>query len=392
LPDFMLTDPDRADYDELPILTADGYSYANRFGIPSADMSVVTLHQSRAWYAVDSTGAKPNSVYFSSIDEFESVSADNELVVENVGREADVITGLMPMDGVLYVGKQRSLVRVTSGDEPLLDAAAVPAAQRGMLNDRCWDQFDGVAYIADSAGVYSFTGSASESLSDAISTYWTDPVIDFSKSKWFFVRVNAKERVARFYFTKTSHQYPQSALCYSLITKAWWLEEYAVPVSCGVRAVRSGQQAELLGGTGRMLTPGGTTDNGTAIPYSLKTGNFPLNDDPKRAVRVTYSPTASSHAVGIRMYYNNSSAPRANAIASDRGTGIVTTTGSTEATLDLSASRSPLGEANGFAQASFSGRLDDRSAGSDRHLAVELAGTQDAVTPVIHRLDLEGVG
>lgn len=399
LPDHMLTDGLRADYAELAILTPQGYPYANRFGIPPTTMSVVTMFADRAWYAVDSSGAEPNAIYFSGVDELDSVPAENQIVIQGSGRESDAITGLMPMDGMLYVGMRRGIVRLAIGDDPLASASAVPVAQRGLLNDRCWDQFEGVAYLADSNGVYAFSGSSTEVLSDAVATYWTDPVIDFTKSKWFFLRVNTKERVVRFYFTKSADSYPKTALCYSLTTKAWWLEEYAVSVSCGVRANRNGQLTELLGSSSaRIVTHGGSFDvtEGNAISYAIKTGNLPISTDPKRGVRLVFTPggSAAKPTIGLRLYYNNSSSPRANAIASDLGTGVVTTTGSTEAIIDASASRSSLGTATGFVQVSFSGRLDDYSAGADRHLAIELAGDYGYAKsmPIIHRMDIEGVG
>jgi hypothetical protein len=358
-------------------------------------MSVVTLFADRAWYAVDTTGAEPNTLYFSGVREYESVPKENQLVLQTTGRDSGVLTGLMPMGGALYACQRTALLRVTVGAQPLLSASATPAAQRGLINDRCWDQFEGIAYLADASGVYAFDGSSTDPISDPISTYWTVPTIDFSKRRWFFLRVDAAERVVRFYFSAAgqSGEYPKSALCFSLTTKAWWLEEYAVAVSCGVRVQRSGTQSELVGADGRLMqTNSGLTDDGTAIPYVLRTGAMPLTDEQQRAVRVVYTPTASAHPLNARLYYNNTATPRANAVATDRGTGFVTTTGSTQATLDLSAARSPLGQAVGSAQFSLAGRLDDRSAGADRYVALELAGEQSSSRPILHRLEIKGAG
>lgn len=401
LPDHMLTDPDRTGYAELPLLTAEGRPNAYRFGIPPSNMSVVTIFQDRAWYAVDSSGLQPNVIYFSGISEFEAIAYDpdigeytNQLIIETVGRDPDVITGLMPMSGSLYVGQRKHIVRLTVGDDPLSSASAVPVSQRGMLNDRCWDQFEGTAYIADSQGVHAFNGDSSESLSEAISTYWTTPLIDLSKSRYFFLRVNEAERAVRFYYAPvgSSSRFPTAALCYSLTTKAWWSEDYAVPLASAVRANSGGSVQEFVGGPGKIYRSGaGSTDDGTPIPYSLRTGEMPLNTDPRRGLRLTYKPTATAQTLGVRMYYNNSSQPRPNAVASDRGTGFVCDAGSTQATLNMAATRSPLGTANGFAQLSFSGRIDDRSTGADRTMSIEVAGTASEKI-VIHNAQIEGVG
>lgn len=382
-------------YAELPILKPDGQPNAFRFGVPASTMSVVTLFQDRAWYTVDSTAAEPNTIYFSGVDELDSVPAENQLVIQNSGRESEAITGLMPMDGSLYVGQRQNLIRLTPGPDPLTSASAVPAAQRGMLNDRCWDQFEGIAYIADATGIYAFSGSAAEPISDPVADFWSEPRIDFSHSEWFFLRVNHKERVVRLYYVRSgdSSDYPQSSLCYSLITKAWWEERYAQSVSCGVRSLANGQIRELLGSGSRLLVTGSdNTDAGTSVQYSLRTGNYPLNKDPKRGLRITYSPTSGSHPLKVRLYYNNSSSPRPNAVATDRGTGVTTTTGSTESVLEMSATRSALGDATGFAQVQLVGRINDESAGADRHIAVGLAGTQTTSKAVIHSLSVEGAG
>lgn len=393
LTDAELASPDR--YAELPILTPDGQPNAFRFGLPPAAMSVVTLFQDRAWYAVDSSAAEPNAIYFSGVDELDSVPAENQLVIQNSGRESEAITGLMPMDGSLYVGQLQNLVRLTTGPDPLVSSSAVPAAQRGMLNDRCWDQFEGVSYIADALGVYAFTGSSAEPISDPVAEFWTTPRIDFTKSKWFFLRVNHKERVVRLYYSRvgSSSDYPKEAICYSLITKSWWEERYAQAVSCGVRSLNVGQNRELLGSTNRMLVSGsGNSDDGSAIAYSMRTGNFPLNKDPKRGLRLTYSPTSGSHLLNVQLFYNNSSTARPNAVATDRGTGVTTTTGSTAALLEMSATRSPLGDATGFAQVQLAGRISDESAGADRHISIGLAGSQSSSRAVIHGLTVEGAG
>lgn len=401
LPDYLLTDPDRNQYAELPILTADGKPNAHRFGIPPSNMSVVAIFQDRAWYAVDTSGNEPNTIYFSGLGEFEAIAYDpdisefvNQLVIETTGRDPDVITGLMPMAGALYVGQRRQIVRLVVAGDPLDSASAVPVSQRGMLNDRCWDQFEGTAYIADSRGIHAFTGDSSESLSDPIATFWEQSLIDFSKSAYFFLRVNETERVVRFYYAPTgsASQYPTAALCWSLVTKSWWLEEYPVALASSVRASSGGAVRELVGGAGKIYRSGtGSTDDGAAIPYVMRTGEMPLNTDPKRGIRLTYKPTATGQTLGVRTYYNNSSSPRPNAASVNRGGGFVSTIGSTQSTLNMASARSPLGTATGFAQVSFSGRIDDASVGGDRTLAIEMAGT--ATEPVVfHTAQVEGVG
>lgn len=393
MPDAQLSDANRTGYDELRILTEEGYTNAYRFGVPPSNMSVVTMFQDRAWYAVDTSGTQPNVIYFSEIDEPESVAEDAQVIIQTNGRESDSITGLMPFDGVLYVGQHRGITRLTVGTTPYADASATPVAQRGLLNDRCWDRFEDIAYIADSAGLYAFQGSGAEPLSDPVGNYWSDPLIDFSKSKWFFLQVAPAERVVRFYFVPVGSNatYPNTALCYSMVTKSWWTETYAQELSAKLSMQRAGRQASFVGySSGILRTSAGTSDVGQSIPYSLKTGNFPITNDPKRSARLLYTPVAGN--LGVSVYYNGASQARENVASASRGDGFTVAAGSTEAVLDMSPSRSPLGTATGFAQLSFAGRLNDQSAGADRMIAIGLSGTQGAGTPIIHSMEIEGAG
>jgi hypothetical protein len=90
------------------------------------------------------------------------------------------------------------------------------------------------------------------------------------------------------------------------------------------------------------------------------------------------------------LFYNNAQSPRPNAIASNRGDGFVTVTGGTAATLNMASTRSSLGAANGFAQAYYAGRPEDRSAGADRHVAVQLSGEQTADKITLFGLAIKG--
>lgn len=392
LPDHMLADPARTGYAELPILTADGYVNAYRFGVPPSTMSSICMFDDRAWYAVDESGAEPNAIYFSEQGEPESVPSTNQVIVQSYGRESDRITGMFPLDGALYICQQRGIIRLTVAGNPLENASAIPVAQRGLLNDRCWALHEGVAYVADSVGIYSFDGAATKSLSDAVQDYWTDGRVDFALSKWFFMHVNQDERVVRFYYVATGSgaTRPTRALCYSLTTQAWWEEQYANELHCAATAYKNGRPGQYAGSAGKVYQlDSGVTDDGTAINYSLKTGNYPLNTDPKRGIRIVYTPTSVSHALKASFYYGGASLPQPFAVDSNTGAGFTTTAGSTQASLDMTVNRNP----TGFAQLSSAGRLDDHSSGASRHIAVGLAGSQsDTARPIIHTLQIEGAG
>lgn len=388
LPDATLVDTARTGYGELPIITADGYPNAYRFGVPPSHMSSICMFADRAWYAVDESGAEPNALYFSGEGEQESVPATNQVIIQSVGREADRITGMFPMDGALYVCQQRSITRLTVSGNPLENAAAQQVAQRGLLNDRCWVLHEGVAYAADSTGMYAFDGSSTKPLSDPVKEFWTDPRMDFTKFRDFFVSLDSDQQVVRLHYPVTTSSAVDRALCYSLVTQSWWDELYASHMGCVATAYKNGRPENYGGGSGAIYQLNtGNTDAGTGISYSLKTGNFPLNNDPKRGLRLVYTPTSTSHTLRASVYYSGSTAAQPFAVGTDLGTGFTTTAGSTVAQLDLSRNTS------GFAQLSLAGRLDDRSSGTQRHIAIGLSGTQGALAkPVIHTLQVEGAG
>jgi hypothetical protein len=144
-------------------------------------------------------------------------------------------------------------------------------------------------------------------------------------------------------------------------------------------------------GGGGFFKATGTSDSAGSIYWLYRSGNLRLNNDPSRSIGVVYEPTTNSTPLRLSLHYNGSTSARTNAVASDRGTGFASTAGQTQAVLDMASTRSSLGPATGYAQALFSGRLDPRSSGTDRHVAVGFAGTQSADQVKLHGVTVEGV-
>ena len=393
--DTRLRDPERGDYALMPIVLPSGQINARRFEIPPGDCSVACMFQDRAWYAGDTSGERPNSLFFSEVDEPESVPTANELIVQENTGNPDRIIALIPLGGYLLVAQQQHLYKLSYVAQPVIDASILLAGYRGVLNNRCWDLMGGVAFIVDGNGMYAFDGSSEESLSVAVDNYWRDGIIDFSKSAKFHVRADFASRTVKFYYCQSADSEPTRALCYCVATKAWWEESYPEAITASCAVVVDGKRVPLLGSvSGGFVKHAGTSDGNTAITYRMQTGNFALvNENGDRGIGVLYSPTASTQSLALGVHYNNSASPRANAISTDRGSGFVTTQGATQATLDMSATRSALGAANGYAKANLAGRLDDKSAGADRHISIAVSGAQSSGNTVaIHGLTIHGAG
>jgi len=390
--DKDLGDAAREGFGLMPVTLPNGQINARRFAVPPGQFAVATMFQDRAWYAVDVTGEQPNTLLYSEIDEPESVPEENELIVQENTGEPDRIVGLLPLGGQLLIGQQAHLYALQYVAQPVLDASVLLVAYRGVLNSRCWDIIGGVAMIADGSGMYGFDGQNEDALSTPVDNYWRNGIIDFTNSDVFHVRADQATKTARFYYCRSGEALPVRALCFCVATKAWWEETYPTAVTATCSTVISGRVVPLEGvAGGSFIRSSGTSDSGTAIPYKMRTGNNVLVDEGgSRSVAVVYSPTDADSNLLVGLHFNNSSTPRPNAISTDRGDGFTTTAGGTAALLNLNRNRSALGAANGFAQAHFSGRVDDRSAGGDRHVAVDVSGSQSADAISLYAIRMTG--
>ena len=394
LTDDQLLDPERADFGMMPIVMPSGQLNARRFDPPPVKCSQAVMFQDRAWYSVDVTGERPNSLWHSEIDEPESTPEVYEIVVQESLGESDAIVGLLPMGAELLILQRRHMYRLQYVSQPLLDASVRLATSRGALNARCYAVLAGVAYIVDGQGMYSYSGDQREDVSAPVDNYWRDGIIDFSKNATFHVQSDRQEAVIRFFYCRSGDgTYPTRALCYCANTKAWWEESYPHAVPAGVVVNKSGRPISLYATAGgQFVSPQvGQLDAGdTAIPYEYRTGNHSLTDSQTRQIGVLYTPTAVTANLGLRLHYNGSTSSRPNSIVSARGDGVEQAAGG--AVIDMRSMRSSLGVAPGFVQVLYSGRLDDRSSGGDRHLAVALTGSQSQASPVVlHSLRIAGV-
>ena len=276
LTDDELRDPDRKDYAAMPIVLPNGELNANRFGIPPSDKSAVVRFQDRFWYGVDTGGDEPNHIYYSEVDEPESVPDSNEIILQQNARDADSLKAMIPFGSALLLMQERHAFSLTFAKTPLLDAQVTPLAYRGCLNQRCWDIYGGVCYVLDQYGIYGITPTGQvENLSDAIDNLFRTE-IEFSRSTWSFVLVDAKTKTLRAFVAfkeDNSGGYPTRILCYSLDTKAWWMEQYPQRVSGGtqVRLSNGDFRCVYAAESGPVLLNEGMSDlaRGAAVSVTL---------------------------------------------------------------------------------------------------------------------------
>lgn len=398
-----LINPKRTGFKVLPILLSNGAINARRFTPPPETVAVMVMFQERMWYAKDSAAKRANHIMFSEAGEPESVPHTNELRIQENVRGEDQIVALMPFGAALVVFQQRHCHRLAYVSQPIIDASIVLIGQRGILSQRCWDTAEGVAYVVDHYGMYMLEASTITPISDVVANYWIgvkDGEIDFSATANMFVRCDPVTKVVRFFFRPVGTLATQDrALCYHSLTKAWWEERYAQKILSGGLAVIGNRPRLLLGGErGTVLASDSgyqdhsATDALVNISCTVQSGNMGIDQTPVRNVTARYKPTTTTSNLTVGLHFNNSLTARLPAAYEDDGSGFIFDPAS-GATLDMNATRSPLGDAVGQATARFAGRSDARSAGTDRHLAVALSATVSAETNavVLNGLAIEGV-
>ena len=145
------------------------------------------------------------------------------------------------------------------------------------------------------------------------------------------------------------------------------------------------------------------------VGLQYKTGAMELVSDdntPKvgsnfvdRSVTVLYQPTSEPRSLILREYYNNSSAPKINQMARNRGTGFIHELNGAQTVLDMASTRSQLGIATGVAKAIFGSRTAGDMSGADTHIAVELIVPSEirteidaeAIQPILYGLTVNGI-
>jgi len=387
--DLDLQDTKREGFGVMPIVLPSGQVNARRFGVLPGNFAVAAMFQDRAWFAVDTSGDKPNSLLYSEIDEPESVPPENELVLQENTLEPDRVVGLVPLGSQLLVAQSSHLYALTYVAQPVIDASMMLVAYRGLLSQACSDVLNGMAVMVDAYGMYAFDGNNAEAISVPVDDYWRTGIIDFSKASQFHVRADTSTMTVRFFYCQSSDTAPTRALCYCFNTKAWWEEAYAQPITAACTSAIAAKSVVVLAtGGGGFLKSAGLTDSGAAVPYSMRTGNLYLANEPSRAIALLYRPTATTETASIGLHYNNSPTARPNAIAHNPGSGFVA--GATSSSLDMSKNRSSLQEANGYAQANYAGRVDDKSSGGDRHVAIALSGEQTGDSVAFYAMRVQG--
>jgi hypothetical protein len=235
LSDEELFDLERPNYAALPVVLPNGSLNAFRFGLARSDMAVAVSYQDRLWYAVSTSGADTNTVFFSEYDEFESCPDTNELPLQNNLRTTDYITALVPFGSTLLAMQTAHAYSIAYNTDPAVDPVVQLQGHRGCLCQQTWDVFDDMLYVADERGIYRMARSgAIESLSEVVRNVFDEGQINFAYRRNFFLKVDQVAGVLRFFYTPTgvNSEFPTTALCFHIANGAWWTESWPNALTC----------------------------------------------------------------------------------------------------------------------------------------------------------------
>lgn len=267
LTDEELFDPERANYAAMPIVLPNGSVNAYRFGTPRSDMSVGVAFQDRLWMGVSTSGEGANTLYYSEFDEFESLPDVNELPIQTNQKSTDVLTALVPFGSLLLAMQHSHTYAITYNTDPAVDASIQMISHRGALHQRCWDIHENVLYAADESGIYSLTRAGEvQDISVPLRDYFVSELIDFSKRETFFLQVDPKTHILRFFccFKSVPTDTPSTALCFDIQAKSWWTETFpnSITAACTGRPADARINTALLGAVdGNLYEIAGESDH-----------------------------------------------------------------------------------------------------------------------------------
>tara|TARA_R110002020_G_scaffold286683_1_gene502204 strand:+ start:746 stop:3631 length:2886 start_codon:yes stop_codon:yes gene_type:complete len=219
-------------------------------------------------YVIAPDAAKRRQLLYSEVDEPESVSAVNEITVQQMTNVDDEVVGAIPFGSFLYILGKRHKYALSFTRTPAKDGSVRFVDDRGAFNHYCWDIHESQMYLMDSMGAYVFSGNQSSTISSPLQDLWrqdgSGDKIDMAKSNNFHVQADrTKERIYFFVsFTGDSGDYPTRALVFNVRRKSWDVMEYPVQLGASTFVEKSGRTRVIVGDENEKveLIDEGTTD------------------------------------------------------------------------------------------------------------------------------------
>lgn len=183
-------------------------------------------------YTIAPPYLEKKALYYSEIGQPKNIKTTSGLVLQE---EQDEIIALLNLDSYLLIFCKSKLFRLTFGNSPDTDGSIYPASYtRGAVNQRCIVTKGAAAIAMDRLGVYTYSEGKEESISLQINSIFEGSNknydINWKYSQFFHaVHISAKSTI-RWFVVMGAGRYPKHALCFNYQTRAWWIEEFSIPV------------------------------------------------------------------------------------------------------------------------------------------------------------------
>jgi hypothetical protein len=251
------------------------------------------LSQPYALYAIRPAPAERKLVYYSEAGLPEAWPPWNAV---EFPQDGDDIVGLMVKGHHLYVLQRRHIYRYVLQKDPATDGFQFLAAERGVINNRCWVKVEGNVYLMDEVGIYAFDGDAEvQPISAPIqSLFQGDPgpdglSIDFSADqKLWHAAHDPPWHTIRWYVAMVGDDPSPGgllyAICYDYRAQRWWIENYPHPVmssavaALDIRRGIAGSDARRVACFGSAVLDGADPTSGTMAGMVSSATSTTLSD------------------------------------------------------------------------------------------------------------------
>lgn len=202
-----------------------------------------------ALYAIRPAPAERQLLYYTPANQPESWPPTYAL---QITEDEDEPVCPISRGSFVYIFKKRHIYKLTFQNDPAVDGAIFPSANRGLVNNRSWVVVDGDAYCMDEYGIYKFGGGGDvQPLSDRIQEMFRPNSlfryqINWRASRWFHAFLYRPQETIRWFVTLEGSYLPRHALAYNYRLDRWWIERYPFLVGGAVAGHINGVPCAFL--------------------------------------------------------------------------------------------------------------------------------------------------
>lgn len=206
-----------------------------------------------AVYAIRPAPTENRLVYYSSAGLPEAWSPEQAIELQ---ADDDDVTGLMSKGSFLFILERRHIYRFTYQTDPATDGAVFLSANRGCINQLCWVDVQGSAYMLDEQGIHAFdSGQDVQPVGAPIQQIFrpgqqVEYKINWQAYEYFHAIHYAPQETIRWFVALSGEDYPRHALAFNYRLGRWWIEEFNVPVGAACFGNVNGIPNVFLGSEG----------------------------------------------------------------------------------------------------------------------------------------------